>query len=130
MRKGYTSFGDNAGKIWHSISNNGKQSIDEIVKNANLNTEEIYSGIGWLAREDKIKKNNQTYSLGNTNLTSEIGSIAGKVYKILDIWEEADIETLKKLANENNENVYSALGWLAREDKIIHEDENKYSLKI
>lgn len=128
VRKQNSEFGENAGKIWHAISTKGSQSIEDIAKNTNLNTVELHAGIGWLARENKIKKDSNNYSLDDTNLTNDIGSTAGKVYKILDIWEEADIDTLEKLSAENTDNIYSALGWLAREDKIQYDSEKKYSL--
>jgi len=51
------------------------------------------------------------------------------VFKILDIWEQADIETLVKLSDADEKAIYTALGWLAREDKIDINESQKYSLK-
>ena len=65
-----------------------------------------------------------------TNLEDNIGSTAGKVFKILDIWEQADINTMKRLSNQNDEEVYAALGWLAREDKLTIDNDLKFRLKI
>ena len=43
----------------------------------------------------------------------DIGSLAGKVWKTLD--KEG---ALVKALNEKNNDVYMALGWLLREDKL------------
>ncbi|RLF59736.1 MAG: hypothetical protein DRN27_01675 [Thermoplasmata archaeon] len=67
--------------------------------------------------------------LDETNLDNVIGSTAGKVYKILDIWEQADLQTMRRLSDEPDEEIYTALGWLAREDKLIMDKDQKYSLK-
>jgi hypothetical protein len=90
---------------------------------------DFLAGVGWLARENKISKKNKTYTLGDSNISDQVGSIAGMVWKILDIWEEADIVTLKKLADVPEEDIYTALGWLAREDKINFDKEQGYRLK-
>ncbi|MGI6073120.1 MAG: winged helix-turn-helix domain-containing protein [Fermentimonas sp.] len=49
------SIGTNAGIIWNLLSNNQRWSIDELAKEARLDEEEIYTAIGWLARENKIE---------------------------------------------------------------------------
>ena len=67
--------------------------------------------------------------MDSTNLTYEIGSVAGRVWKIIDIWEEVDFYTIKKLSKADEEDIYSALGWLAREDKIYENKEQNYRLK-
>lgn len=46
-------IGENAGIIWRALHNN-KMSGEELLKNTRLNPIELASGIGWLAREDKI----------------------------------------------------------------------------
>ena len=46
-------IGENAGIIWRALHNN-KMSWEELLKNTILNPIELASGIGWLAREDKI----------------------------------------------------------------------------
>ncbi len=47
-------IGANAGRIWHLLSNNTKWSIDGLKIESGLNDIELYSAIGWLARENKI----------------------------------------------------------------------------
>ena len=129
VRKVNTEFGENAGKIWKVLAECGNQSEDALIDTTNLDPENFHSAIGWLARENKVGKNNDQYLLGNTNLADKIGSTAGKVFKILDIWEQADIETLLKLSDADEKAIYTALGWLAREDKLEMNENQKYSLK-
>lgn len=129
MRNIETIFGSNAGKIWSVLDKKGTLEKKKIKKITNLNEIDFNSGIGWLAREDKISRyDDNIYKLENTNLEFEIGKNAGLIWKILDIWDEIDFKGMEKLSNLDKENIYSALGWLAREDKII-KNENKYSLK-
>jgi len=123
-----TKFGDNAGKIWQVLNQNENSDEDELKEKTHLAKNEIHAGIGWLARENKIKKEDENYTLDSTNLTDTVGSTAGRLWKILDIWDEADLITLKKLSGSSEEEVYAALGWLAREGKINH-DSGRYTLK-
>lgn len=129
MRSRLLLYGENAGRIWQVV--NEKSSIDEetLKQTTMLDNEEFYAAIGWLARENKIKKTNNFYSLDASNLGKDIGTNAGKIWKILDIWEEADIQTLKKLVDASNEEIYASLGWLAREGKIDKNNQNRYYLK-
>lgn len=46
-------IGKNAGIIWNTLHNT-RMSWEELLKNTGLNPLELASGIGWLAREDKI----------------------------------------------------------------------------
>jgi hypothetical protein len=95
-----------------------------------INDDDFYTGIGWLARENKISRDdNGYYRLDQTNLEDEIGFQAGLVWRILDVWGEADFETIRRLSNLEDNQVNSALGWLAREDKIFLDDKSRFSLK-
>lgn len=122
-------FGDNAGRVWQTISNQGNVTIDDLRLDTQLSDKDLFAAVGWLARENKIKKVNGRYMLDETNLDEVIGSTAGKVYKILDIWEQADLQTMKRLSDKPDEDVYAALGWLAREDKLKVDKDQKFSLK-
>jgi len=122
-------FGNNAGKIWKALDKKDSLEKERIKKITNLKENDFQSGIGWLAREDKISRHEDNYyKLSNTNLENEIGKNAGLIWKILDIWDEAGMESIKNLSNLDKKNIYAALGWLAREDKIINH-RNKYRLK-
>jgi len=53
-----------------------------------------------------------------------IGENAGKVWKVLNENMESNIEELKKKTKLKNDEIYLALGWLSRENKIIFFEEN------
>jgi len=122
-------FGTSAGKIWQVLKEKGCLKKDDIIQITNLNEADLHTGIGWLARENKISKQQDWYKLENTNLDSEIGTHAGRIWKILDIWGEADIESIKRLSDLNEKQVHLAIGWLAKEDKIKLDEKNRFNLK-
>jgi hypothetical protein len=124
-----SKFGDSAGKIWQVLNEKGSLNKDEILQTTSLNETDLHLGIGWLARENKISRQQDYYKLENTNLESEIGAQAGRIWKILDIWGEADVETIKRLSDLDENQVHSAIGWLAKEDKIKINGKNKFNLK-
>jgi hypothetical protein len=47
-------IGENAGKAWKCLDENGETSFSKLAKATNLNKEELLLAIGWLAREGKI----------------------------------------------------------------------------
>jgi hypothetical protein len=123
--------GENAGKVWRFLNQKGPTSKSCIIKDTKIKEKEFYSAVGWLARENKISRTDEDiYKLENTNLSDEIGLGAGRIWRILDIWGEVDITTIKKLSELNNSQIYTALGWLFREDKInFNQKISKYELK-
>ena len=129
MRDVTVKFGNSAGKIWQILNEKGCLKKDDIIQITNLNETDLHTGIGWLARENKISKQQDWYKLENTNLDSEIGSHAGRIWKILDIWGEADIETIKRLSDLDENQVHLAIGWLAKENKIKLDEKNRFNLK-
>ena len=130
MRNNIEKFGTSAGKIWRILSTKGSLTKKRIIEQTKLNNKDFYLGLGWLARENKIfRENKNNYKLDETNLTSEIGKIAGRIWKIIDIWEEVDITSIKNLSGVDDNKIYSGLGWLAREDKIYLTDNQKFKLK-
>ena len=48
-------IGTNAGIIWNLLNNNQRWSIDMLCESTGLSAPEIYSAVGWLARENKIE---------------------------------------------------------------------------
>ena len=48
-------IGENAGKIWGFLSAKGEQTIKEIKAGTKLTEKDLYTAIGWLARENKIE---------------------------------------------------------------------------
>ena len=123
-------FGDNAGKIWSVLDKQGCLKKSKILKFTKLKEDDFYTGVGWLARENKIfKEEKDCFKLDVSNLESEIGAYAGRVWKILDIWGDADFITIKRLSDLEKNEVHTALGWLAREDKININEKQKFELK-
>ena len=111
-------FGGYAGKVWKLLDSEGPQTENQLFEKTGLESNEFYSAIGWLAKENKISIDDTTYVLGETNLTSKIGKDAGMVWKILDMWGEVDVESISRLASIEEKDAFSAIGWLAREGKI------------
>ncbi len=48
-------FGQFAGKVWKALSAQGPRSLTQLQKSTGLSLKEVSMGIGWLAREGKIK---------------------------------------------------------------------------
>ena len=48
-------FGVSAGKVWHTLKKHGPLGIAQLKKKSSLSDSEVYSALGWLAREGKIK---------------------------------------------------------------------------
>ncbi len=131
MRNITTKCGNNAGKIWSVLNEKGCLKKDDIITMTELNKEDFHAGLGWLARENKVSRHDEDcFKVDNTNLDAEIGSHAGRVWKILDIWGDVDYESMKRLSDLDDEKLHAALGWLAREDKILCDERNRFNLKI
>ena len=129
MRDISSKVGTNAGKIWSTLEKKGCLSKEEILEMACLKEDEFNIAIGWLARENKIAKEEERYKLDSTNLESYIGKHAGKVWKILDTWQDVDFESILRLSDLPEEEVHYAIGWLACEDKIVIDENNRFTLK-
>ena len=56
-------------------------------------------------------------------MKTKIGRIAGKIWEILHTSGEMNITQLPIILNEKTSEVYQAVGWLAREDKIEYRSE-------
>ena len=111
-------FGRNAGKIWETLNAYGSLPERKLMKKSKLNSDEFYSAIGWLARENKISKEGKFYTLDETNMTDYIGLNAGKIWSILSTCGEIDAKYLQKLADIPKNDTFLALGWLAKEGKL------------
>ena len=57
-----------------------------------------------------------------------IGENAGKVWQVLNTKGQTDVYTLKKTAGLNDKNLYLALGWLSREEKVAFNQNQKQVL--
>jgi len=111
-------FGWNAGKVWKILSTNGPLKEEALLQTTKLSEDELWTAVGWLARENKICRENNLYKLGQTNLTTKVGTDAGKVWNTVAKQGEVDISTIAKTAQITVVDAYCALGWLARENKV------------
>lgn len=118
MRTLIDQFGWNAGKVWKTLYSKGPLKEEVLLRNTKLKDDEFWAAIGWLAREDKICRENNIYKIGQTNLTPKIGSDAGKVWNTVAKQGEMDISTIARTAKITEIDAYCALGWLARENKV------------
>ena len=112
------TIGNNAGRIWEVLQEEGPQVRSKIIDMTNMPEEDFFGAIGWLARENKIRKDKRTYKVGKTNLTNKIGSDARKVCDILHKRNDLDISGIARLSKVKKRDCYSAIGWLAREGKV------------
>ncbi len=62
-------------------------------------------------------------------MLNTIGELSGIIWKVLDDKGELTLAKLKKAIDADEFSLYSALGWLAREDKI-NIDKSGRSVKI
>jgi hypothetical protein len=111
-------FGEQAGAVWRTLHEKGPLSGSELLSFTQLTEQQLHAAIGWLARENKIRKENNTYLLGDTNLIPTIGKDAGKIWRTLEIWGEVDAQSLSRLSRIVEQDVFTAVGWLAREGKV------------
>jgi len=61
-------------------------------------------------------------------MKEKIGNDAGLLWKVLDAQGTKSVKELKKVAKFTDKEVYAAIGWLAREEKLIftQEDDDWY----
>ncbi|HMA83900.1 MAG TPA: winged helix-turn-helix domain-containing protein [Candidatus Thermoplasmatota archaeon] len=111
-------FGRNAGFVWNVLSKEGPLPIDRILDKTHLRLYEVEIAIGWLAREDKISYHQGHYSISSTNLTTSIGSNAGILWHVLDECGKSTIQDMLKQSHLPTQEIYKAIGWLAREEKL------------
>jgi hypothetical protein len=47
-------IGENAGKLWTLLNEQGAQSFKDVKKKLKLTNTDIFMAVGWLNREDKL----------------------------------------------------------------------------
>ena len=52
-------IGENAGIVWRTLENKGSLSFEELQAETKLDQLQLFSAIGWLAREDKNSFNKE-----------------------------------------------------------------------
>jgi len=110
-------FGLNAGKVWNILNSCGSLTEDELIEKTGLGMEKIHIAVGWLARENKIFSDGRLFKLGETNLTSKVGENAGQLSKAIGT-KKVDIFNISGLTHMLEKDIFTALGWLAREGKL------------
>lgn len=58
-------------------------------------------------------------------MKEKIGENSGKVWTALNEAGKSNIKDVKKLTKLTEKDLYAALGWLAREEKIAFEEDEK-----
>ena len=111
-------FGFNAGRVWKALEMYGPLTETQLIEETSLRKNEVFAAVGWLARENKIRIEGDMYCLDETNLTFEIGGNAGVIWNALNNNGELDTNHISRLIQKDERNIFSALGWLARENKI------------
>ena len=128
-------FGTNAGKIWQALDSNKILTKNQIIEKTNISESEFFQAIGWLAKENKIKKEGEFFQLDKTNLHEKITSNAEKIRNIFATGK-ISIKNLSNITQMNKEEYNLALGWLAREgifhnnDLINVSDEKSFNIEI
>ena len=56
-------------------------------------------------------------------MKEKIGTDAGNIWKILDMQGAKSVKDLKKAAKLNDKEIFAAIGWLAREEKLSFKEE-------
>lgn len=110
-------IGLNAGKIWNLLSTQGTLTKHQLYTKTNLSDDAFHAAIGWLSRENKIRKEGEFFRLGPTNLTEQIGTNAGIVFKVLNELPYS-VTPIHDLLDITENELHQALGWLAREGKL------------
>ena len=111
-------YGKNAGKVWKTLDNCGPCNTTTVIKNTGLTQEDFFVAVGWLARENKVWFSEEIYELKPANYENYIGKNAGKVWDILNTYNELDETYIPKLAGVTEKDAFYAIGWLAKEGKI------------
>ena len=132
------SIGPNAGKVWRVLDSKKRATRYQLINETELKAPEVDAAIGWLSKENKIHRNGEFFSLGQTNMDKTIGLNAEIVFKILKEVPYS-VSTLHKITELNAIEIHQAIGWLTKEKKInltsepiIQEilDENENTLKF
>ena len=117
-------IGRNAGEIWHTLNDKGSLSKHQVISNTDLSENDFYEGVGWLACENKIRKDGEFYKLEQTNL-SDIGINADLLLEVLKEMQYS-VSDLFKVTKMSEEEIHQAIGWLSRKGKLrtTHDDFN------
>ena len=120
MRDIVERFGVSAGKIWSVLDERGCLVRDDLFELCGLSDFDFFTGLGWLACEGKVVLSEDgVFCLGEGVVVGGFGGFAGQVWRVLDVWGDADFVTLKRLTGLDDVDVDCGLGWLGREGKLV-----------
>jgi len=64
-------------------------------------------------------------------MKEKIGIDAGQVWTVLDAQGIKSVKELKKATKLNDKEIYAAIGWLAREEKLVfHREEDDLYISL
>jgi len=64
-------------------------------------------------------------------MKEKIGNDAGQVWKVLDANGPKSVKELKKATKFTDKEVYAAIGWLAREEKLaFNQEEDEWLISL
>ena len=64
-------------------------------------------------------------------MKEKIGNDAGLIWQVLDAQGIKSLKELKKAAKLNDKEIYAAIGWLAREEKLaFHQEEDDWYISL
>jgi len=63
-------------------------------------------------------------------MKEKIGNDAGNLWKVLDAEGVKSVKELKKATKLSDKEIYAAIGWLAREEKLIFHTDDETDLFI
>ncbi len=118
-------IGTNAGKVWVYLSNKCSATKTELKKETKLDDWMLHASLGWLAREGKVRREGERYTLGKTNLVETIGTNAGRVWSALKSSGALNKRQLTSKTNLKEQELSASIGWLAREGKIDWDEKTK-----
>ncbi|MFO8078397.1 MAG: winged helix-turn-helix domain-containing protein [Thermoplasmatota archaeon] len=117
------AIGLDAGKVWKSLHEAHSLTKHQLLMRTQLAEHQLDAAIGWLARENKIKKDGAFYCLDETNLTETVGTKAGQLFTVIqNVTHDASV--LKNLTTFTQEELHQAIGWLAKEGNMVPSENN------
>jgi len=127
IKDNFKSIGMIANRFKKIIDTGKQLTYLDVHKKLNVSENEYYAAVGWLARENKVSNTGFTLHFLDTDSDVKICNDAKKVWKVLETHGEVNITSIRKLTRIDSDEVFSALGWLARENKI--DFHKKYIIK-
>lgn len=135
MDKNVKRIKEYADKILNCSENKTFRSIDELKEKTDLKEDKVHLGLGWLAKNEEIQGvlKNERNEGNKSIMNQDVEENAEKIKHVLMNQSKKNVATLSKISELPSNEVYAAIGFLAREGKIkIFDDrtlQQKFSLK-